>query len=268
MGFWQFAISGAQNTGQAMTFRIVDTERVRVYVGEGSNLTSVAKVGDPYKIFYTFPPDRSTDDLFRGDVPDPDTRGLKDAFKEAYVEVLLLPTPYQESKVAWHHNFRTSASDLDGANAENFRQFAERHRQSLPEADDWWTVYIIGIYEIVTISSDNDPNDELCSPGMTYDLEPEYSAVCFENIRDLAVQWGWTEEEIAKVIQATVVHEIGHHFELPHNREMENGVPTNIMWAPDRRFEEPRDYEETLAPLTPLRFLPEDIHRIRSTLRP
>ena len=66
-----------------------------------------------------------------------------------------------------------------------------------------------------------------------------------------------------------MVHEIGHHFGLEHNRKMENGIPTNIMWAPmERPFEEPKDYEETLMPLTPLRFLPEDIHRIRSTLRP
>jgi hypothetical protein len=256
------------NTNQSTTFRIVDTERVRVYVGEGSNLTAVAKVGDPYRIFYTFPPDRSTDDEFRGDVPDLDVEGLNEAFREAYIEVLLLPESYHQSKVAWHHNFRTSNSDLDGVNAENFRQFAERHRQSLPEADDWWTVYVIGIYEIVSILSDNDPNEELCSPGMTYDQEPEYSAVCFENIRDLAVQWGWTEEEKARVVRATVIHEIGHQFELRHNKDLKNGIPTNIMWAPDKRFEEPKDLEETLAPLTPFRFLPDDINKIRSTLRP
>jgi hypothetical protein len=53
------------NIYQERTFRIVDTERVRVYVGEDNNLTAVAKVGDPYRIFYTFPPDRSTDDEFR-----------------------------------------------------------------------------------------------------------------------------------------------------------------------------------------------------------
>jgi hypothetical protein len=256
------------NIYQERTFRIVDTERVRVYVGEDNNLTAVAKVGDPYRIFYTFPPDRSTDDEFRGDVPDPDAEGLNEAFREAYIKVLLLPASYHQSKVAWHHNFRTSNSDLDRVNAENFRQFADRHRQSLPEADDWWTIYVIGIYEIVSILSDNDPNEELCSPGMTYEQEPDFSAVCFENIRDLAVQWGWTEEEKARVVRATVIHEIGHQFGLRHNKDLKNGIPTNIMWAPDKRFEEPKDLEETLAPLTPLRFLPDDINKIRSTLRP
>ena len=64
------------------------------------------------KSFPPFPRDRSTDDEFRGDVPEPDTGGLKEAFREAYIEVLLLPAAYHQNKVAWHHNFRTSDSDI------------------------------------------------------------------------------------------------------------------------------------------------------------
>lgn len=76
----------------------------------------------------------------------------------------------------------------------NCHQFVQRYRQSVPEEDDWWTVYVIGIYESPEANIDNEPNDELCSPGFTfervpyypYEVSPEYTAVCFEHLRDLA----------------------------------------------------------------------------------
>lgn len=85
------------NTHQSQVFRIVDTTTVRVYVGMGNDLTKFAQVGDPYRIFYTFPPTLSSDNLFREEVPDPDTIGLKGASREAYIETFLLPVPYQQS---------------------------------------------------------------------------------------------------------------------------------------------------------------------------
>ncbi len=260
------------NTRQTQAFRIVDTTTVRVYVGAGNDLTTVAQVGDPYCIFYTFPPDRSSDDEFRGEVPDPDIGGLGEAFREAYIEVLLLPTTYHQSHIPWHHNFRTS--DDSSVNIRNFYQFVQRYRQSVPEENDWWTVYVLGIYESPEANFDNDPNDELCSPGFTIEDKPpgfpspEYSAICFEHLRDLAAQWQWSEGEQQAVLKALVVHEIGHHSDLEHNKEMKDGVPTNIMWAPDRELDPPKDRQETLMPLTPLRFRPKDINEIRSKHKP
>ena len=53
----------------------------------------------------------------------------------------------------------------------------------------------MGVYETPQSLFDNDPDDELCALGSTISEEPEYTFICFEHLRDLSAQWGWSEGE-------------------------------------------------------------------------
>jgi hypothetical protein len=156
-----------------------------------------------------------------GDIPDPDTSKLADAFRDAFIDVSVitdsaisqgnlpfLPSfPDVASRVTYFHNAR---------NTEN-------------EDAMYWTAYIIGLYELelgdfryfdndLNPGDMNHPNDGT-NPGAlgyTDDTGPDYSMIMTETIRDVADRFDWTAAEITYVQQLVAIHEIGHQFGLKH----------------------------------------------------
>ncbi len=80
-------------------------------------------------------------------------------------------------------------------------------------------------------SNDNDPNTQGAALGVQSSQSPDWSIMFFEVIRDVADEHGWSNAEKNKVIQTTVIHEIGHQFGLPHHSVPPNN-PQDVMWTP------------------------------------
>jgi len=153
-----------------------------------------AQQGDPYEI--------DTHDVDPGDVLSPDTGLLADAFDDAYVTVVF-DTGNDTGNCDFVRNLTNPASQ--GAT----------YRATTFEAADYWSAYIQAAYEYIQ-ARDNDPDDEAGVDGYNKPNEPEYAFLFKEARRDLCddehPEWNGTLVE-----QRTVVHEIGHQFELAHH---------------------------------------------------
>ncbi len=195
---------------------------------------------------YPFP----TNDLLRGDVPNPNLSDLQLAFGEAYIQVVL-GTQYDNSQTPWRHDF-ASLGDMNdymvGANGER----GTRNHESAA----YWTAYVIGVYEAFEPDHlDNDPDSEVASTGLTASAEPEWSAIPMEIIRDVAAQHGWTPAQTAALQRSVVVHEIGHQFELGDDY---NGNHTHVMCS--YRTDVPGERDQYLDPIS---FRESDLGKIR-----
>ncbi len=120
--------------------------------------------------------------------------------------------------------------DTDEIEVDELTLLGTIHRGTrLLESADYWAAYVMGAYEGAK-GEDNDPNFQTQAFGYTTLAEPEYSAVFVEVIRDA------TEDDpeyrggtIVARERRTVVHEIGHQFELQH-------VPKTVMSTRDVLF--------------------------------
>jgi hypothetical protein len=126
---------------------------------------------------------------------------LSAAFAPAYVDVVL-GTPYDNGDAEFKYHLET-ASDCQNQGAAN---------RGIGESAAYWSAYIQAAYEGPE-SKDNDPDTEDGRLGTTYIVEPEYSFVFVEVLRDLCED---EDRNGQQVHQRTVLHEIGHQFELPH----------------------------------------------------
>jgi hypothetical protein len=159
--------------------------------------------------------DAEDDDLLRGDIVDLPFPGfLEEAFRKAYI------LPLKDSK--WY-------------------------RQT-PEFNDYWAVYICAAYE-EDPRWDNDPDGELANLGRTYDAELFYSHIWMEDLRDWARYCSWSEQQKEYCLKILIVHEIGHHFRLPHSPDFES-----VM--------------SSISPNTPKHFNAQELAQIRSALMP
>jgi hypothetical protein len=201
------------------------------------------------------------DDTLRGDIPQPDTGAFADAFDDCYVTPVVEEDDDQEP---WSYNFNGSYMEMTAYLAAH-RYDGEGQTQQY-EADDYWQVYVIGIYQSSEAAHDNDPNSELCSVGGTQMGDYEVSYFAAEVHRDEADdQWSWTAEEKTHAAQYTVLHEIGHHFGLEHQL---GPLPAHVMWAASPWGEPPSDQLEDRRADCPLTFKPLDIATIRGIGHP
>ncbi len=131
------------------------------------------------------------------------------------------------------------------------------------ESAEYWTVYVIGVYEHETATDgnflDNDDatlgDTEVASTGWTRTQEPEYSVIPKEVIRDVASQHGWSDAQTAAVQQWAVVHEIGHQFDLEDDFQ---GEHTHAMCSYETDVPGERDQH-----MNPVVFNEEDMLTIR-----
>jgi hypothetical protein len=211
------------------------------------------------------------DEAWQGvDIPDPPLDAVQAAMREAYVDVCRHPL-HNEPNTTWEHNFADPAEGLQyvlggGRWGAGFRQSGNE------EAADFWVVYVVGVYELgrvggivgigndgdpVPDDGDNDPDQEVHSPGATSSDEPEASLIAIEQVRDEATQH---HIDYNRDLSYTTAHEIGHQFELPHHNNLDAaGNPPDLMWAPREDIEA----QEALTDRVPFRWSPEHIHRIR-----
>ncbi|MCS7192002.1 MAG: hypothetical protein NZ937_03340 [Armatimonadetes bacterium] len=222
------------------------------------------------------------DDLLTGDVPDPnitpdpDGTGFERAFEQCYIRAIVA-SQYNQSNTPWHHHFESKAAE---------EAYAKQHRNSLPEANDLWFVYAIGMYDPPENpnlgyypTDDNDPevdaNNYPALIGRTHGgekeavigpaAEPEYSFCYIEVLQDVAKEWGWYQGEskwmtdkVCHVLRVVTLHESVHHFDfMTHNEQ-----PNSVMWAPSTNA------GENMLSNIPLLFAPKEIQRIRQTKRP
>ena len=229
-------------------FDVVDNWGDRVIVPDGSDMTTVAQVGDPYSVqFNGFGPG----DASIGDVHDANTGSFSNAFATAYVAWEDAPGSHGASP--WHYNFDWSQTAQ--------KDYAYYYRNSENwEGPTYWAVYIAGHYEAYDEWHDNDPNVELGLLGFMHAPEAEVAIVLQQTILDVAAQRTWSDAQRWHCERLVALHEVGHQFELPDREEADN-----IMWAPDPANGEA---DETKIPTIPLEFCPEDIATIRSCLSP
>lgn len=190
------------------------------------------------------------DDTLRGDIPDPDISAFPDAFDDAYITPLA-DTGNNNSATPWHYNFDSSTLDLD--------PYAAKYAGTTG-GTDFWVAYIIGLYETLYDTLDNDPENERCVPAESTGLEPEYSYIYHETIRDMAAQFSWNAAQKTHVLQFAALHEIGHQFNLPHEGGADKN--THAMWKGST------DAEEDKYKNVPLLFKDIDLRDIRNCTNP
>jgi hypothetical protein len=105
-----------------------------------------AQVGDWYKIKFVSWAD---DDLYRGDIPDPEVGELEAAYGEAYI---LPDFTIDEQYAPWHYNF--------GNNVLELTPFLRAHRGQTVNEAQFWSVYLMATYEVPDEARDNDPPEE------------------------------------------------------------------------------------------------------------
>jgi Bacterial Ig domain len=188
-----------------------------------------------------------------GDVPSPDTSEMAGAYEDAFIQIKPTTDPdVSEGSLPFQASFATEADMLI---------YAGNHRQT-PETADFWSVYLLGIYEYGAFAAnrDNDVNSEFALMGFTnmpaQNPTGDYSFIPMEIVADVADQWGWDEDQKETVQQVLAVHESGHQFQLVHTAQ----YPEHVMTAPNS------DADEAQAPQVQLVFTEDDIERIRKRL--
>ncbi|MCS7278163.1 MAG: hypothetical protein NZ531_04865, partial [Aquificaceae bacterium] len=208
------------------------------------------------------------------DVPDPTLIALKMAMIEAYVQTLKMkPEEWNQSGTTWIHAFPTCLAR---------RGYCQSFRQSTSHPD-FWSVYIIGIYELgdevqdepsphiledkddFPRDWDNDPNREAASIGESFPFVTSIyaqHALVAEELRDVAVQHGFTRDQRLHALSCVVAHEIGHLFDLEHSDDID---PQDLMW-PVHVFTD--DSFESKLKDVPMKWKISDIARIRDRKYP
>ena len=101
----------------------------------------------------------------------------------------------------------------------------------------WWTIKIIGAYDIWYDGLDNDSatleNDERGVPGLSLWGSTDAVYIFYEVLRDLATERIWVETEYNWFLAELVIHEVGHLLSPNHV-----GPPGYVMWAPNNDAEE------------------------------
>ncbi len=225
--------SGPRNTG------IDDTLSNPSRVVTSIDVSTPTKSGDPYRIeFGPFP----ADDSFRGDVPDPETGALEKAFGDAYVAPDI---KNENSRTPWHFDF--------GGNDANMTTYVIRHRNVAVDDEVFWIAHLMGIYEVFDSKKSNDPDFTHASTGVT--ASRNHSIYFAEVLEDMARQHHWTAAEKLHAFRKVILHEIGHHFHLPHPSSCSEN--THVMWAPCSDPDEDKDKN------LPLIFKDSDLRIIR-----
>jgi hypothetical protein len=202
------------------------------------------------------------DDLPPGDVPPPDTGGVAQAFRDAYIEHAFVQGNHQEE---WSYNFNLNQNTMGMYGALNR---ADGDGEQLYENYQYWQQWIVGAYESPWPDADNDPESEAAWPAATTQGEPDGSFIFTEIFRDYGAQWmaepdptkKWSEEDAPLALRAIVAHELAHPFVggTHHGDVGPDGKPYCLMWAPGV------DAEEWLAKHLPLRFCNAHLHQIRN----
>jgi len=150
-----------------------------------------------------FPDDGKPIDVNPGDVPAPDTGLLASAFEPAYI-LPVLGTPYDEDTVDFVYHVWPPEEEVAS--------------RGIGESAAYWSAYVIGAYESMQ-HVDGDPDSEDFQFGHTEGDEPEYSFIYHETLRDAHNDGacpGWAggvyPQDYAE--RQTVVHEIGHQFDV------------------------------------------------------
>jgi hypothetical protein len=201
--------------------------------------------------------DAEDDDLLRGDIVDLPFPGfLEEAFRKAYI-LPLKDTGNDEGNTYWiqylyeghtQHDIKLRDGRIIPKGAYyNQGVYGKWYRQT-PEFNDYWAVYICAAYE-EDPRWDNDPDGELANLGRTYDAELFYSHIWMEDLRDWARYCSWSEQQKEYCLKILIVHEIGHHFRLPHSPDFES-----VM--------------SSISPNTPKHFNAQELAQIRSALMP
>jgi hypothetical protein len=211
-------------------FDICATYRNAIQVVQWGEMTEVANSGDCYIVeFKGFLPE----DTLRGDLPDPDTGGFEEAFREVYI-LPLYDTGKDNAATPWHRNFNGSAQEEDDY---------EREWVGAVSSCTYWACTIVSLYDTTHYDVDNHPDTELGLVGIKTVVEPICARLYEETLRDISEERGWTAEELGQARQEGALHEAGHFFNVEHDSS-----PTHIMWAPSGE-----DQEDNLTGV-PLRF--------------
>jgi hypothetical protein len=212
------------------------------------------------------------DDPRPGDIPDPNITAFSDAFRPAFIEVVTDYKYYAQwnqrnlpfAPYLPHPKFRLNPADPRLLDWDPY--FAVARQTWKPgspqhwEDDNFWTVYVAGVYEIKPqndpVRRDNDPNSEAAWLGQTDWAEPEYGMVPMEIIRDVATQWSWNQQQKDAFQRVVALHEIGHQFGL--------ALPDHPPGFGDHVMQiHHSDPEEAHLPNSPTTFSDEDIAKIR-----
>jgi len=196
-----------------------------------------ASPGDPYRVEFKGPWQETGDDTYRGDIPEPDITALEDAFAEAYVDA---EVNVSEQQVPWHYTFEMTDW--------KWRNYCLAHRQCQVNGAHYWSVYILGTYEIFKDDEDardNDPNDELGRVGVTSNPPGALavSSVFEETFDDLRRDWSWSTAEYDHAKAGVVLHELALHWKGseqgdPGMDEATSGPWDHVMRIPAADAEE------------------------------
>ena len=208
------------NTGAGNWFDVLGNTDDDIYIAAG-DLTTDADTGDPYRVeFQGFPGDGS--DPLRGEIPQPNTSALADAFDDAYVTVdLTTVSENNNSDAPWHYNLDSDTDDWE--------EYMYELRALRTTASEFWYVHIVGGYDNLHPDDDNDPSTEVSADGGTSISTPQSAMVFNETARDTAAQHGWTPAQTTHSLKGVVLHEIGEHFNLDNDAGENNN--THVMWA-------------------------------------
>lgn len=214
------------------------------------------------------------DPVQNGPVAWPETYLFPAAFRPAFIAVNTIGDPaVSESNLP----FALDAHDHPGFDSrDDMVAYGAAHRQT-PEDIDYWSVYVVGIYEYgnvlwngfygqSTLSIyDNDDDSEFGLTGATVLEEPEYSFIPMEIISDVAGQTtpagrqAWTLQQQLQFEAVVTLHEVGHQFELGHSPV----YPSDVMSAPPQPLDR---YEPQLLQVQ-TQFRDEDIGKIRTVAK-
>lgn len=249
-----------ENTATRLTIRLYGLD-------PAFDLTTIARVGGKYRV-------RFDDDTLRGDVDDPDVSHLAAVFDDLYIMVLNLPHTWQ-SNLEWSHHFEGMRSL---GNYTGLKSPDHPNGRDIPwSVPSWWGFRFLGCYELymgITLAGlgDNDPDvGEQISPyGMMTMGMPRYvegkpiyerdrtALIPYEILRDMGVEFQWTEDEKKKAAKAAILHEFLHGFGVPDGPDLPEGVqPQNAMDQPKGK----------LVPSIPPLLNGEQIDRIRKRER-
>jgi hypothetical protein len=129
----------------------------------------------------------------------PDTGLLNSIFDDCYI-LCVTDAPGSTTDVPFIRNLGGEATDGSSIRAAARRQSAEY------EADDYWAVYVLSIFQL-GYSQDKDPDTDPGPAGATEDSGYDAAVIPRENIRDAAHVYAY---DAGNLERQAVAHETGH----------------------------------------------------------